>query len=438
MATFKFLIQGKSNPTNIYIRLSLGRGKSIKRKTGYLINPKDWSTTGFPKQNSPDNKNLKSKLEELQVQLGRKINEANDKGQEIDGLWLTQQIDDINNKKEKTDLDRLINYCQYYMDSLPTKVYSNGKHGASEATIKKYNTIKNKIADYEIHKKKVFFVRDVNMHFRNDFVHFLMEKQELGKGTVGRYLKSLKTVCLDAKENGIETHHQLDKIKGFTDDTTFPILTFDELKKIQETPFEREALENAKDWLVIGCYIGQRVSDLLCLTKDNIHVMGGHKMIVLTQKKTEKEVAIPIHDDIAPILEKRDWNFPRKLSSVNFNLHIKDVCRIAKINESIEGAVVKNIAEKKKPKKHRKVHGRYKKWELVSSHICRRSFATNFYIDTPTALLINITGHSTEKQFLEYIGKPAKDFSLQLADFWDTQKKKANKEPQMVVLPSGT
>jgi hypothetical protein len=85
----------------------------------------------------------------------------------------------------------------------------------------------------------------------------------------------------------------------------------------------------------------------------------------------------------------------------------------------------------------RKVDGEFEKWQLITSHVCRRSFATNFYADQkyPTALLMNITAHSTEKQFLEYIGKPPLDFSLQLAKVWANEVLSSAKEPQLTVVP---
>ena len=91
---------------------------------------------------------------------------------------------------------------------------------------------------------------------------------------------------MDAKGTGIQVHPQLEKIKGFTEKATKVFLSFDELQKIQNTTYTRTALENAKDWLIIGCYIGQRVSDLLPLTHKNIHVRSGLELIELVQKKT--------------------------------------------------------------------------------------------------------------------------------------------------------
>ena len=45
-------------------------------------------------------------------------------------------------------------------------------------------------------------------------------------------------------------------------------------------------------------------------------------------------------------------------------------------------------------------------------------FALNFYGEMPTALLISITAHSTEQQFLQYIGKTSNDYAIQIAEFW--------------------
>jgi len=54
----------------------------------------------------------------------------------------------------------------------------------------------------------------------------------------------------------------------------------------------------------------------------------------------------------------------------------------------------------------------------VTSHIGRRSFATNFYGIIPTSYLIYTTGHSTEAMFLNYIGKSNKDIALEMAKYF--------------------
>lgn len=103
------------------------------------------------------------------------------------------------------------------------------------------------------------------------------------------------------------------------------------------------------------------------------------------------------------ILAKRNGQFPRKISDVKYNDYIKEVCKRAGLTQKVEGS--KKIETSPESKQYRKEEGIYPKWELVSSHIGRRSFATNFYGTIPATFLIYITGNLTGKMFLEYIGK---------------------------------
>ena len=69
-------------------------------------------------------------------------------------------------------------------------------------------------------------------------------------------------------------------------------------------------------------------------------------------------------------------------------------------------------------KRWRKRTGNFEKWELVSSHIGRRSFATNNYGVIPTSALAYATGHKSEAMFLKYMGKNSMDMALVLADYF--------------------
>lgn len=107
------------------------------------------------------------------------------------------------------------------------------------------------------------------------------------------------------------------------------------------------------------------------------------------------------------------------------------MCKEANINTLTEGN-----AYELGSKTNRKKFGKYEKWRLISSHVCRKSFSSHFYSNPlfPTPLLMNITAHSTEKQFLEYIGKKPLDYSLQLAKIWSKEKLKDKKEPHLNVV----
>ena len=100
------------------------------------------------------------------------------------------------------------------------------------------------------------------------------------------------------------------------------------------------------------------------------------------------------------------------------NDYIKEVCKIAGIDEKVQGKKQLNISKENETQKIRRVESIYPKYELVTSHIGRRSFATNYYGDIPTSYLIYVTGHSSEVMFLNYIGKSNKDMALELTKYF--------------------
>ena len=217
----------------------------------------------------------------------------------------------------------------------------------------------------------------------------------------------------------------------------------EEIETIKETEYESDVLDITRDWLIIGCFTGQRVSDLLRMNKSMIHTVNRFRFIELEQVKTKKLVQIPIHYEVENILKKRKGNFPplfaktQDSNSTLFNKHLKDVCEDAKINKLTEG----NLLD---PSANRYKKGMYPKWKLISSHTCRRSFCSNFYAqrEYPTPLLMSVSGHSTETMFLEYIGKKPIDYALQLADVWATKaEEESNKSKgvkKLTVLKSAS
>jgi len=429
MATIKYLLQSKSSTAPVYARLSLGKSKSIKRKTGFVFDFRKWSTTtGYPKTNDANSKQLKNKLKELDVFIIHRYNIDYTKGIVINSNWLVEVIDEFHGRTKPNKTEYLIEYGNEFLEKLPHKITKNGTP-TSKDTITKYTTIVKKLTEFEVFSKCKFLLKDVNLQFKDEFVKYLTEEDNIGLNTAGRYLNFVKTILLDARKNGRALSYQIDDFKGFTVPPPIVTLNFDEIEQIKNTEYENENLDIARDWLIIGCFIGQRVSDLLRLTKDFIIIEKGIPYIKVTQKKTKKTVQIPIHDETKEILNKRKGNFPPVFSnnedsnSALFNRYLKEVCEIAGINKPTKGNL-------NNPKTNRYETGTYPKWMLVSSHICRRSFATNFYgiEKNTTPLLKAITGHSTEKMFLTYIGKEANDFAFQLAKAWEetSSKNKSN------------
>ena len=104
--------------------------------------------------------------------------------------------------------------------------------------------------------------------------------------------------------------------------------------------------------------------------------------------------------------------FPYKINLEHFNKYCKEICKEAKINTLVKGKMRINNTRIL-------TVGVYEKWQVISSHVCRRSFATNFYSKIPTPFLMSATGHSTEEMFLRYIGKASNENAFQMIDYFN-------------------
>ncbi|MEF9476730.1 hypothetical protein OWR28_02305 [Chryseobacterium sp. 1B4] len=136
-------------------------------------------------------------------------------------------------------------------------------------------------------------------------------------------------------------------------------MSFDEIEKIKNISPADNDLCIAKDWLVLGCFLGQRASDLLRMNKKMIYTKtdsegNSFRFIELTQQKTGDMVVIPLHNEVEEILLKYNGNFPPVFSdkpdsnSALFNRHIKKVCEIAEIHDKVKGKVYNEDLKKMK------------------------------------------------------------------------------------------
>lgn len=412
MATINFLLQSQKDTANIYVRFSNGRKTVLKKKTGFVINPKEWNEKkGQPIAKTEETKNLKVTLDKLSTFIESQFNDSISKGIDIDSDWLTIQINFFNNKTDIIELDILTNYIQKYIDDAPFKRNQKGSIGLSDRRITGLKTFQNlySIYELEVFKGKKVLVKDVNLQFAEKFLKWLKITKGYNVNYVGRNINDLKTICNDAKKNGILTSTQLDLIKGVHEDKApedILYLNKDEQKKIKEAEITSEAYINARKWLLIGCLIGQRGGDLLKITEKNIRAIGEHKIIELKQEKTGKLVAIPVLPEAKEII---DSGMPYPISQTKFNSYIKEVCKIAKIDNKIKGKIKEGSHQKMKITE-------LPKYKFISSHICRRSFASNYYDILPLSLLMKITAHSSEKMFRKYIGKTESDSATQMIE----------------------
>ena len=415
MASINFLYRSTKENSNLNLRLLFrnnGKDYVFGAKTNVEVSKYYWTKQHKKKSKDIEVTNkqteINNQLNKIENHVLKAFNSAN--SETINKKWLQTQIDNYYNPIKETNIPtNLIEYIDFYIDYR--------KHEITETNKSKCRVIKNKLIKYETFIGKKILIKNINDNFKNEFVNYQKEMM-YSQNTIQREFVTIKTFCKHARYLGIETHSQLDALRIDRQKVDKIYLTLEDLTKIENISKNQltDSLENAKDWLIISCYTGQRVSDFMRFTNEQIRIEEGKHLIEFTQKKTDKNMTVPLHNKVLEILKKRNGKFPYKISDQKYNDFIKTVCELAEINELTIGS--KLLETKKGSGVYRKQSGTFKKYELVTSHIGRRSFATNFYGTIPTTFLIYITGHSTESMFLNYIGKSNKDLALEITKYF--------------------
>lgn len=419
MATVNFLYRSTKEKANLHLRLLYRFNETdfvFGANTKFEVLKDYWNKQHKKKSKDIDITNrqteVNNELNKIENHVLNAFNSVNP--DEVNKEWLQTQIDYYYNPPQQAEKlpTELNKYLVHYIDVKRTEV--------TESTIKKCNVIKQLLARYQTHYKKNLLLTDVDTNFKTHFENYCLSNG-YAPNTIARTIRFIKTICKHAKSNGLETSYQLDSIKVKYHKIESVYLTVNELEAIEKTSDLVEHLDNARDWLLISCYTGQRVSDFMRFTKEMIRFEKNKEgilkpLIEFTQKKTGKEMTVPLSQKVMDILSKRNGEFPRAISDQKYNDYIKDVCREAEITQKVNGSIISETAPKSGI--YRKETGVFEKCDLVTSHIGRRSFATNNYGTIPTSFLIYVTGHSTEAMFLNYIGKSNKDIAMELTNYF--------------------
>lgn len=336
--------------------------------------------------------------------------------------WFLNVIKEYNQPKKETEKPTkiiptyLVDYIPFFLESRKVKMKST--------SVTKYNVIKKKLQRFEASENMRFEINDVNENFKDLFEAYY-KSQRYSINTTHRELGFIKTVCRHARTKGVATSKELDLLRLEKDTVKNIYFSEDELKKLENLKDLLPHLDNARDWLVISCHCGQRISDFLRFDKGMITEKKGVKIINFTQKKTGKEMSIALSGTIKKILQKRNGDFPHSISDQKYNDYIKIVCEKAGFNEMVKGKRQENIIKEKddkknktkKPKKIRAVSGVYPKYRLVTSHIGRRTFGTLKREKMPLSLLMSMTGHTTEKALNIYLQMDEEDKAIQASKY---------------------
>lgn len=391
-----------------------------KTKTGFSVIFSDWGAKKQRLKIKATTTNvdyINNELNTLETFIIDKYNKDYNGKKFISKSWLKDSVSDFFGRVEENEEYKayLVPWAEKFIETAPGRLY-RGKQ-IKPRSIKNYISALNKLKAFEKHHNTKYRFEDINLEFHKSFIKYCREIEKLNNNSIGSLISRIKTFCREIELEGFKVNPQY-KSNNFNSpkNETFDIyLNEDEINQIYNHDFSSsERLDNARDLFIIGLRTGLRISDFLRIGKENI--LGN--VINITTIKTEQNLTIPIHPQFKAVLEKRDGFLPSKLSDQKFNKYIKEVCEKAEIKTPTYGAKIKKGS-------NRKELGVFPKHELVSSHICRRSMATNLFLAEFDPLIISkATGHKSIQQLTVYIKASQDEHIKMISDHWKKENDK--------------
>jgi integrase len=376
----------------VYVQYNYSRDKRILINTHRRTELKFWDFENDALRRShPKYDSINRHIKKIKLEIESIVSNAMDEGTEPSPEYVLNEYYGVNQEQNQTGRKDLFEYFEDYIKAKSPRV--------SKHTINDYHALKKHLKGYERWSRSKLEFKSINYSFYQKFMKYLSHdavkpdgEKGLAVNTIGKTLRNLKIFSRDCVRKNIIDPIDTSGFKVYQEEVENIYLTEKEITAIYKLDLsEDNKRERIRDLFVLGCFTGLRYSDLSNIKPANVK----GDFIHLRQGKTMNHVVIPLNDSAKMIIRKYNGGIPEGIHMNDFNKLIKDIARDAGIDEEII-IIQKRGAER--------IESMYKKFELIASHTCRRSFCTNEYLKgTPTLFIMKISGHRTERNFLKYI-----------------------------------
>lgn len=383
--------------------------KRLVYSTGFKILPRFWNKDkqrAVASKQFPQYPELNAYLERLSHETLNLYRRFLNEGKIPSVAQLKDELDLFTHRKAAAGETSLFGFIEQFIserESLPA--FSSGIIFTYSRTYKHLRAFSKK-------RRRELDFQDIDLEFFNDFQKYLYAPPvSYSQNTAHKVIKTLKTIMNQATERGLNKNLAF-KSRYFSiqqKDVDSIYLTTAELTRLYSIRLENlPRLEKVRDLFLIGAFTGLRFSDFTNIKPENIRTIDGVKVIQITTIKTGEPVTVPVHPVVDDIFKKHGGKPPKPLSNQKMNDYLKELAQLAGFDEPV-------ILSKDKGGK--RFDKQVSKWELVTTHTARRSFATNAFKEgVPAISLMKITGHRTETAFMKYIKISKEENAVLIAD----------------------
>jgi integrase len=393
-----------SKETSIYVFAQVGKVR-VKVKSGFRVLARYWDfDTQEVKKSFTGNTQFNLALNNLKSELTTKYLNLYTTQEGLSIQELKELVANTIHKKEPKDTRK--DFYEAYEQFIEVKSST-----LSPLTIKKYKTLLKLLKNFEEIRNYPISFNNINMRFSDLFTTYLIKDQKQTNNTVEKYVSTFKTFMHYATDRGLNTvSKDFIKFKASTERVDIVCLTEEELMKLYTYDFSsNKTLERVRDTYCFSSFTGQRFSDLENLKWDDIKENQWH----LRTKKTKDNIKVPLVSIALEILEKykgQERPLPM-ISNQKSNTYIKEVCRIAGIDE---------IFSKTQYRGSEMIVKTAPKHEFISFHSGRRNFCTiNLSKGLSPEIIMKVTGHKDYKVFKKYVGLTTKQVEDEFSRVWN-------------------
>jgi integrase len=415
MATINFYLKEPkaATATPIYLQIH-SHGKKSKWYFNLLIEPRNWN---FKKQetkgavNSPELNEVLRNYKDAALKLATNRTDVQAIKTELNKMFVQS-----NEPEPERAINDIYTFKDTYFKILPHQKGQKKGEKVTQSTINTYKQSFEIYRQFSEHTGTSLEFQNIDFDFFIAFVEYLETVRKFRANTVSKHVSRLKTFLNVATELGHNTYSAY-RSKHFNapKETANNIyLSENELQTMFELDLSNKPyLDRVRDMFLIGAYTGLRFSDFSTLQRANFRTIGNDRVIDIQTTKTGAIVTIPILPIAGKIFDKytenRKLQLPKTITNQKFNEYLKELGKL--------------IPELKEPfALKRKIGGistvsNVLKWQLLTTHTARRSFATNMYIlGVPVSIIMAITGHKTERSFYTYIQMQPEQHAIRLLD----------------------
>ncbi len=302
-------------------------------------------------------------------------------GEIVTSKNLKEELDKLLNKDQQVKEDyTFLTFIQSYIDQVSDE--------GMPAIITTYKTTLKHLSEYARLKRVKLDFDAINESFYYDFKSYQIREKKFVNNTIGKQIKAFMTVAFDRKLTS-KLDYKSKYFRADREDTFQMYLTNEELEAIYNLDLSSSKykyLDKVSDLFLITYNPDFSFSDYNIRHK-NIREKDGRKFIWMKTFKTGDEVMVPINPIVEAICAKYDWILQKHLSNQKTNEYLKTIGELAEINHVV--SITTNSGNKR-------TDSAVKKFEMITTHTARRSFATNAYLEgVPTISIMKMTGQKS-------------------------------------------